>query len=115
MKMSAIRRRITSIKMIARDSIAKSYQKHTGDMTEAYTIAAGHMQEHLRRVLHSVPCSRHCRYDASEDERMNIDELLLAAQIYLEALYNVCVISHRVKSPIPRQMKNCYTNICFFA
>ena len=73
--------------------LLKSYQKHTGDMTEAYTIGGGTYARTLETgVAFGAMFKDTVDTMHQKDERMNIDELLLAAQIYLEALYNVCVI-----------------------
>lgn len=78
-------------------TLLESYQKHTNDDREAFTIGGGTYARTLETgvafgaMFEGTTDTMH-----QKDERMNIDELMLATAIYLEALYNTCVVKSEV-------------------
>ena len=69
-----------------------SYRKHTDDDREAFTIGGGTYARTLETgVAFGAMFKNTVDTMHQKDERMNIDELMLATAIYLEALYAVCI------------------------
>lgn len=72
--------------------LLESYRKHTDDDREAFTIGGGTYARTLETgVAFGAMFKDTVDTMHQKDERMNIDELMLATAIYLEALYNTCV------------------------
>lgn len=73
--------------------LLESYRKHTGDDSEAFTIGGGTYARTLKTgVAFGAMFKDSVDTMHQKDERMDIDELLLATAIYLEAMYAVCVV-----------------------
>lgn len=78
-------------------TLLESYQKHTDDDREAFTIGGGTYARTLETgVAFGAMFKNTTDTMHQKDERMNIDELMLATAIYLEALYNICVVKTEV-------------------
>ena len=78
-------------------TLLDSYRKHTGDDREAFTIGGGTYARTLETgVAFGAMFKDTTDTMHQKDERMNIDELMLATAIYLEALYNTCVSKSEV-------------------
>lgn len=76
--------------------LIESYRKHTDDDSEAFTIGGGTYARTLKTgVAFGAMFKDSVDTMHQKDERMNIDELLLATTIYLEALYSICVKGNR--------------------
>lgn len=72
--------------------LIESYRKHTDDDREAFTIGGGTYARTLKTgVAFGAMFKNTVDTMHQKDERMNIDELMLATAIYLEALYSTCI------------------------
>lgn len=72
--------------------LTDSYRNHVDDDTEPFTIGGGTYARTMKKgvafgaMFKDTPDTMH-----QKNERMKIDELLLATEIYLEALHRICI------------------------
>ncbi|WP_020007463.1 dipeptidase PepV [Salinicoccus albus] len=72
--------------------LLESYRNHTDDDSEPYTIGGGTYARTLERGVAFGAMFKHTEDTMHQkNERMKVEELLLATEIYLETLHRICV------------------------
>ena len=73
-------------------TLLDSYRKHVNDTREAFTIGGGTYARTLKRgVAFGAMFKNTVDTMHQKDEHMDIDELILATAIYIEAMYRLAV------------------------